>query len=137
MPSRTVYYVLGKVNELPKAERAMALATNDYPAIRAVLVHMFHPDIKFLLPEGEPPYKKSQFEDPGRLYTDYKKFYLFCDGGHNGIRQNKREQLFVSLLESVDPDEAELLIAMKEKKSPFKNITPALVKEAFPGLLPT
>ena len=137
MPSRTVYYVLGKVNELPKAERAVALATNDYPAIKAVLVHMFHPDIKFLLPEGEPPYKKSQFEDPGRLYTEFKKFYLFCDGGHNEIKQTKREQLFVQLLESVDPDEAELLIAMKEKKSPFKNITPALVKEAFPGLLPT
>ena len=137
MPNRTVYYVLGKVNELPKAERAVALATNNDPAVKAVLVHMFHPDIKFLLPEGEPPYKKSQFEDPGRLYTEYKKFYLFCDGGHDGIRQNKREQLFVNLLESVDPDEAELLIAMKEKKSPFKNITPALVKEAFPGLLPT
>jgi hypothetical protein len=137
MPSRTIYYVLGKVNELPKAERAVALATNDYDAIKAVLVHMFHPDIKFLLPEGEPPYKKSQFEDPGRLYTEFKKFYLFCNGGHEGIKQNKREQLFVQLLESVDPDEAELLIAMKEKKSPFKNITPALVKEAFPGLLPT
>ena len=137
MPNRTVYYVLGKINDLPKAERAVALRANDYPAVRAVLVHMFHPDIKFLLPEGEPPYKKNQFEDPGRLYTEFRKFYLFCEGGHSDLPQWKREQLFVTLLESVDPDEAVLLLAMKEKKSPFKNITPALVKEAFPGLLPT
>ena len=39
---------------------------------------------------------------------------------------------FVQLLESVDPDDAMLLVAMKDKTSPFRNLTKELVMEAFP-----
>jgi len=45
--------------------------------------------------------------------------------------------MFIELLETVDAEEAELIIAAKDKKSPYKNITKKLVQEAFPGLLPT
>jgi hypothetical protein len=36
------------------------------------------------------------------------------------------------MLESVDPSDAKLLVAAKNKKLPFKSITKKLVMETFP-----
>jgi hypothetical protein len=38
------------------------------------------------------------------------------------------------MLEALPEDDAQLLIAMKDRKLPYKNITPKLVLKAFPGL---
>jgi hypothetical protein len=40
------------------------------------------------------------------------------------------------LLEALDPDDAELLLSIKDKKMPYKGITYDLVASTFPGLLP-
>ena len=45
----------------------------------------------------------------------------------------KRETLFIGLLESIDPEDAKVLLAAKDKK--LKGITAAIVNEAFPGLI--
>ena len=49
----------------------------------------------------------------------------------------RREKMFIDVLESLHPDEAELVIAMKEKSlmGKYKGITSKLVSEAFPNLL--
>jgi hypothetical protein len=39
------------------------------------------------------------------------------------------------VLESIHPKEAKVLIAVKDKKLPYKGLTKKLVEEAFPGLL--
>ena len=44
--------------------------------------------------------------------------------------------MFVELLERVDPLDAKLLVAIKDKKMPFPGITIQHVKEALPGLIP-
>jgi hypothetical protein len=41
--------------------------------------------------------------------------------------------MFIEMLEAVDFDDAKLLVAVKEKKLPFKTITKKLVMEAFPN----
>jgi hypothetical protein len=43
--------------------------------------------------------------------------------------------MFISLLENVDPKDAKLLCAIKEKKLPFKGITIQHVTEGLPGLI--
>ena len=48
----------------------------------------------------------------------------------------KKEQMFIQLLESVTPEEAELLIQMKEKKLKVTGLSYNLVKDTFPHLLP-
>ena len=69
------------------------------------------------------------------LYSEARKFYLFVKDGHPGLTNLKRESLFITMLESVDPKDAELLIGMKDKKLPYKGINVAIVTEAFPGLI--
>jgi hypothetical protein len=102
-----------------------------------ILKYAFDPNIKFLLPEGAPPYKPCDFLDQeSRLYSELRRLYLFVEGGNPSLTKVKREFLFIQLLESIDKQDAELLCAVKDKKLPYKGMTAAVVKKAFPGLLP-
>jgi hypothetical protein len=105
--------------------------------MKIVLQYMFHPDVKFLLPEGDPPYRPSQFDNPGALFSEARRLYIFIEGGNPNLSQVKRENLFIDLLQTIDQDEAKLIVAMKDKKSPFKGLTKDVVVAAFPELFPT
>lgn len=129
--------VLRRANEFDTVEkRKQFLLQNDSPAIHSILKHCFDPNIKFALPTGKAPYVPSEGDRlEGRLYSEIRKMYLFVEGGHPGLSKLKREQLFIDLLETVHPDDAELLVSIKDKKMPFKNINPNLVKKTYPGLI--
>lgn len=128
--------ILKKASEAKKkTDRINILRQHDSVPLRSILKAAFDPNIKFLLPEGTPPYKKSDsFEGQGMLYSEARKLYLFIEGGHNNLTPLKRQTLFINMLESIDKDDAELLVAVKDKTIPYKGITEKLVKEAFPGL---
>ena len=73
----------------------------------------------------------------GALTSELRRMYLFVDGPtetQQKLKQQRREALFIELLESVHPDDAKLLLSMKERKLPVKGITRKLVAEAFPNL---
>lgn len=132
----SVAKVLAKVNEIKKKEdRIKALQQNNNYTLRSILQGMFDPNVKFPLPEGAPPYKPNQFNEPKALHNEVPRFYLLMENGNPNLKPIKREQIFIQMLEAVNADDAQLLIAMKDKKSPFKNITKDIVTEAFPGLL--
>jgi len=50
------------------------------------------------------------------------------------LTQAKRESLYIGMLESIDPDDAKVLLAMRTRKLPYKGLTQKLVAEAFPGI---
>jgi hypothetical protein len=70
------------------------------------------------------------------LHSEARKLYLFLDGVNPDMRSVKRESLFIDILQSVDPEDADLLVAMKEKTSPYKGLTKEIVYAAFPELFP-
>lgn len=118
-------------------EKINYLRSNDNGAVRTVLNYTFNPNIKFLLPKGPAPYKPFEGHDAeGRLYAELRRLYLFVEGGNPNLNNVKREHLFIQLLESIDRDDAELMVSVKDKKMPYKGITLALIKKAFPDLLP-
>ena len=91
------------------------------------------------MPEGDPPYTplKDNSDVDGRLDYELRKLYYFVDGPtpeQKNLKQLRREQMFIEILESVDPKEAKLLLSMKNKKLPFKGITKALIAETFPNI---
>ena len=132
----SVAKVLAQINDLnDKKEIIESLKVNGHPVLINILKYMFDPSIKFLLPEGVPPYKPNMYDEPKVLLGEANKMYLFIEGGHKTLKQIKREQIFIQMLELVSAADAELLLSMKDKKSPYKNITKAIVKEAFPGLI--
>jgi hypothetical protein len=90
-----------------------------------------------LVPDTPPPWKKNEFEDEAKslIYREARRLKIFIKGGgYDELNKIKREQLFISLLEDVDNDDAELLCVMISKK-PFKGLTVKTVNDAFPGLI--
>ena len=119
--------------------RKEVLLENESKPLKEILKYAFHPDIKFALPPGKPPYKTIGSPDeynPTYLYPNIRKFYLYIEGGHEGLTQLRREQLFIQMLEGLHPKEAEVVIQIKDKKLNYRGLTYKLVKTTFPEILP-
>ena len=133
----SMYEFLLRVSKLKRTqEKIEAFQGNDTLALRIILQGVFDPNVEWLLPEGEPPYKPNDLVDQQHiLHREADKLRYFVKGFHDNLPQTKREAMFVQLLERVDPQDAKLLLAMKEKKLPFNGITINHVKEGLPGLI--
>jgi hypothetical protein len=119
-----------------KQDRIDFLNRWDSAALRALFKYAYDEKVKFLLPEGEPPYKPNELPDQeGILFSELRRLYLFIEGGNPNLKPTRREYLFVQLLETVNKEDAKLLIAVKDKKIPYKGITKKFVEELYPGLL--
>lgn len=129
---------LEKVGKLRKTQQKVeALRANDSYPLRVILQGAFDPNVVWLLPAGKPPYKPNEIVDQQHvLINDIRYITYFIKGFHDNLPQVKREQMFIELLERVDPKDAELLCAIKEKKLPFPGITLQHVVEGLPGLIP-
>ena len=136
MSRKSISWILNFTSNLPNnEEKIKCLLANDNSAMRIILRFTFDPHIKWLLPEGEAPYTPCEFPyQENILYAEARKLYLFVEGGNPDLNQQRREALFIKLLEVLDPQDAKLVVAMKDKTMPFKGITPELVLKAFPGL---
>lgn len=138
MATKGIYEIFKEVAALDTDEaKAAKLKQYDIFPIRTILQGCFNPNIKFLLPEGDPPFSEN---DPvsveTRLYNLIKKVDLFVEGGRPVATQSKREMLFIEMLESVHPEDAKILLNMKDKKEPVPGVTARAAWLAFPGLLP-
>ena len=121
-------------------ERKKILLEHESAPLKELLKYAFHPDVKFALPEGAPPYKtylgSVDENNPTYLYPNIRKIYLFIEGGHDGLTTLRREQLFVQMLEELHPKEAEVLLQVKDKKLKYRGLTYKLIKTTFPDLIP-
>jgi len=119
-----------KIEELRKHEDNMAL--------RDILQGTFDSRIQWNLPTGPVPYTPSSAETPPSTLTKaHMNFKYFVKGLRDSekLMGVKRERMFIDMLESIHPRDAELVCNMINKKPPMKGITEKLVKEAFPDLL--
>lgn len=114
-------------------ERAEYLQKNQSNPLKIILRCGLDPKIKWLLEPGTPKYKPNrEYPDlQGMLYSRTRLLYMFLDGTGNHIPQQKREKLFVEMLETVLPEDAELLIQIKDKQLP-KTINKNVFNKAFP-----
>ena len=123
-------------NAKDKPRKLKVLRDHDSIALRQVLRGAFDPKIEWALPKGEVPYSVNDAPigtDHTILAQEAKRLYLFIKGGDDTVKQNKRELLFVQLLEGLSAEEAEFLVAVVNKKvnNKYKGFTANLVKEAF------
>jgi len=135
--TKCLYVLLKEISELSSnKEKAQALSSHRFAeSFKIIFKYIYDKNIKWLLPEGDPPYKPCEFLDiEGRFLTDLRKLYLFIEGGNNNLTNLRRETLFIQMLESIDPKDAKLLLAMKDKKSAFTGINKTIVRQAFPDL---
>lgn len=119
-----------------KAEKVEWLRQKDSVPLRTILKYTYDPSIEFLIPSTPPPWKKNSYVGvEGMLFKETRRLRIFIrGGGYDNLNQVKRENLFISLLEDVDNNDAELLCKMIAQK-PFKGLSRSVVTEAFPDLI--
>ena len=129
--------ILQKVAKLKtKKQKVEYLKQNNSDALRMVLKSSFDPKIVWQLPEGPVPFSPNEAPEGTEhtvLATEARKLHNFIQGGNNALTQNKREIMFVQLLEGLHQTEAYMLVDAKDKvlHKTYKGLSSAVVKEAF------
>lgn len=137
---KTFYEIFEEVDkQKTKKEKIAKLREHSSASLKLVLGATYDPRVKWLLPEGTPPYKAlgENADVELGLAQELRRLYLFMDGptdAQKNLTPVRREQLFIGMLEGIDPRDAKVLIGMKDRKLPFKSVTKKLVAEAFPNL---
>ena len=119
-----------------KKEKVKYLQKNKSKPLCNILKVMYDKSMKLNIPNVAPPYSPSVInESHGMLFREARKLTYFVEGfDGDTINPMRREALFIQMLETVDQDDAELLIKMIKQK-PLKGLPLATVKEAFPNLI--
>lgn len=134
---KLVHEVLEEVSKKKsKKEKVAVLKENETWALKDIIRGSMDPTVKWNLPTGTPPYTACEPHNaPANLHRENTKFTYFVKGGKgDSLPAFKRERIFIGMLEGVDPNDAQLLVAMINKETP-KGLTKPVVEEAFPGLL--
>jgi len=116
-----------------KKERIEHLRKYSDLLMQRVVQGAYHPRVKWLLPSGSPPFKKAEpVGSEDAFHQELSRLYLFFEGGAPHLKQFQREKLFIDMLEKLHPDDAQVLINMKDKKIAYPFLTKNLFNEAFP-----
>lgn len=133
------YEILEKISSAKtRAEKIDLLKKqNNNWALKDILRGTFDDAVQWLLPSGAVPYESAPFDShPSEWSQHNKKLAYFVKGGQGEkMYAVKREKLFLDIIETVHPRDAELLVGMINKKMPIKGITKKLTQEAFPNLI--
>jgi hypothetical protein len=131
--------VFRKVNNAKtKAEKTALLLQYSTQTMRSLFIWNFDESVVSMLPVGDVPFTPNpapEGTDHTLLENEGKKLFYFVKGGSN-LNQAKREQIFLGLLETLHPDEAEILCLVKDKnlQKKYTRISRALIEETFPQI---
>ena len=125
---------LGKIKS--KKDKVSYLKQHNTDSLRQIIKSSFDPKIEWQLPSGEVPYiinEAPEGTEHNVLSYEARKLYHFIKGGNPTLSQNKREAMFVQMLEGLHPQEADILVAAKDKQlhQKYKGLSANVVKEAF------
>ena len=129
--------VLDKVAKAKtKKQKVELLRQHNSDALRMVLKSSFDPRIEWDLPEGDVPYTPNEAPEGtehNMLVHEARTLYHYIKGGNPQLTQNRRENMFIQLLEGLHQSEAEIIVAAKDKglHRKYKGLSANVVKEAF------
>lgn len=142
MANKNIYEIFEEFKKASsKKDRVDVLRNNDTWALRNVLMGTFDKRVEYSVSKI-PDYKKEDVP-PGLSYNHMSsalsKVYLFMKNNPRtpeGLTEQRKTQLLIQLLESLEPKEAEVFANMIRKDLKIPYLTETLVNEAFTGLLP-
>ena len=119
-----------------KKQKVELLRQHNSDALRMVLKSSFDPRIEWDLPEGDVPYTPNEAPEGtehNMLVHEARTLYHYIKGGNPQLTQNRRENMFIQLLEGLHQSEAEIIVAAKDKglHRKYKGLSANVVKEAF------
>ena len=132
-------------SERVKARKLDLLRSHGEDSFKMTMIWNFDESVISMLPEGNVPYQPVESDVQANIEkglpqrttirNSAKNFYRFVKGGDDAMNKIKREGLFINILETLPPPEAEILVLVKDKALNTKyNITKELVAEAYPEI---
>ena len=131
--------------EKVKAKKLAILRTHGEDSFKMTMIWNFDESVVSMLPEGSVPYQPVESDvqanrekglpQRSTIRNSARQFYRFVKGGDDQLNKIKRESIFINILETLPPPEAEILVLVKDKALNTKyNITKELVAEAYPEI---
>ena len=119
-----------------KEQKVNLLRQHNSAALRMVIKSSFDPNIEWELPDGDVPYTRNdapEGTEHNQLIHEARTLFHYIRGGNPKLSQNRRENMFIQMLEGLHENEAELVIAAKDKSlhRKYKGLSSNVVKEAF------
>ena len=145
-PNPMVHELLEAVDaERVKAKKLDILRTHGEDSFKMTMIWNFDESVVSMLPEGSVPYQPVESDvqanrekglpQRSTIRNSARQFYRFVKGGDDQLNKIKRESIFINILETLPPPEAEILVLVKDKALNTKyNITKELVAEAYPEI---
>lgn len=101
-----------------KQKRA-ALKKNESAAFVKILKYALDPNVIFDLPPGVPPYKQEDGNLDGNIMTKHILRQFDYWKADVPLSAAKRQENFINTLSVLNKDDAELVVAMVNKKLPY------------------
>lgn len=114
----TLYEILKKASESDDPVAVIQSHMKKDSRVQTMLGYACNPAFKCPLPPGIPPYVPSQHPigvAPVEILNTHNKMYIMYN---KETRQYKKEEIFVQWLEDMAPEEAELMIHIKDQTLP-------------------
>lgn len=138
---RTVYEVLESISKIKdREERKVALReyVHGIGGVGIYLQYVYHPDydmafddsLKEVLPVSNPKYVSHDERAP--FLQNIKRFKELSIT--SGIDEKVRQATFVHICEMVSSGDYQLMLALKDKKLPFRGLQEKFVVSAIPEL---
>ncbi len=128
------------------SDKVSILQHHESNGLKAILRGAYDSRIEWVIPNTPPPYTPcdapdydladSKLEIAAMEIGKFAKFNGNPTDQGRSITQVQRENHFIQLLEALHESEAEILKNVIKRKLPYKGLTPNLVNQAFPNLLP-
>ena len=137
MNMKYVFEMMNEVKAAKSSEKKIeTLKKYDTWALKDILKGTYDTSLEWVIPKGKPPFEPNQGHNaPANLLQEHKQFKYFVKGKpSNELTKVRREMLYIKLLESVHPKDAEVVINMTSGKK-ISGIPKTIVEKAFPGLI--
>lgn len=136
-----VYEILDEIEKLSTFEDKVNQLREkffDHSPLHRILKFNFCSSIKSVVPEGAPPFNDEPSENGARtsLWQYLTVFPIFVESTQSmRMKPLQIERQLIEMLESIDPDEARMVILAKDRRLGEKwGITSEIAKAAFPQL---
>ena len=131
--------------ERVKAKKLEILRTHGEDSFKMTMIWNFDESVVSMLPEGSVPYQPVESDvqanrekglpQRSTIRNSARQFYRFVKGGDDQLNKIKRESIFINILETLPPPEAEILVLVKDKALINRyNVNRGHVEEAYPDI---
>jgi len=136
MSKFAVYEIFNALDSITNTFDRQASLKTVPDSIQQILYYWINPAVTTNLPSDDPPFTShNDINTHNSLWAEIRRLKIFVNGGgYDHLPTNKRQALFIAMLEYIHPHDAALVLNMKNKVWPYTTFSIEDVREVFPTI---